>query len=224
MIIVEDEQDVRNVITRKFEQEGYEVLGAATGAHGLELIHSEQADVILLDIRLPDIDGVSICKEAREATSAPILMLTAEASAETAIRTLELGAADYIRKPVDLGELVARVRAAIRAAAGAPEMGDMVVAGPLTVDETNVSATYRGREIGASATEVRLLAHLARSAGKVLSREQLVSQLWEGERDPHLIEVHVSNLRRKLRDVGCEEPLIRTVQGRGYRFDSPDPR
>ncbi len=218
LLVVEDEEHVRAVITRKFRAEGYEVFEAETGAEGLHLVEEEKPDVILLDIRLPDIDGVSVCQEARRMTSVPILMLTAEVAPETAIRALAVGANDYIRKPVDLGELVARVQAALRTATLVEETDGVIEAGPLSVDETNAVATYRGRDIGASATEIRLLGHLARNAGRLLTREQLVKAAWEGERDPHLIEVHVSNLRKKLREAGCQEQLIRTVQGRGYRL------
>ena len=220
-LIVEDDPHIQRVIAWKFEAEGYEVVSTASGAEALQLIADAEPSVILLDIRLPDVDGVSVCQEARKLTSAPILMLTGEISPEVAVRALDVGANDYVRKPVDLSELAARVRAVLRAGAAEHDDDGPVALGPLFVDEANGIARYADTDLGASPTEIRLLAFMARHAGRAISKDDLLKGVWEDERDPHLIEVHVSNLRRRLQAAGCTEQIIRTVPTRGYRLDPP---
>ncbi|MGQ9729939.1 MAG: response regulator transcription factor [Candidatus Zipacnadales bacterium] len=222
ILLVDDEPHLRDMITRKLTLEGYEVLATGSGAEALKLVAEAHPDLILLDIGLPDINGVSVCEEARQQTTAPILMLTGEVSPTVAVRALDLGATDYVRKPVDLNELVARIRAALRTAAAVqtPQRGPVKI-GALTIDEDNGVVRYQDKDVEASPTEIRLLAHLARHPGRAFSRQELLRTLWDDERGEHLVEVHVSNLRRRLQAAGCPSRLIRTVPGRGYRLDPP---
>jgi two-component system KDP operon response regulator KdpE len=221
VLVVEDEPHIRDVIVRKLEGEGYEVQGTGLGAEALKLLESAAPSLVLLDIGLPDIDGVSVCQEARRLTAAPILMLTGEPSPAVAVRALDVGANDYVRKPVDLGELAARVRAALRASMAAPDDATPVQLGSLYIDELNGSVRYAEAEVDVSPTETRLLAFLARHPGRAFTRQELLKAVWDGERGEHLVEVHVSNLRRRLKAAGCPEQTIRTVPGRGYRLDPP---
>jgi len=221
VLVVEDEPHIRDVIVRKLEGEGYEVQGTGLGAEALKLLESAAPSLVLLDIGLPDIDGVSVCQEARRLTAAPILMLTGEPSPAVAVRALDVGANDYVRKPVDLGELAARVRAALRASMAAPDDATPVQLGSLYIDELNGSVRYAEAEVDVSPTETRLLAFLARHPGRAFTRQELLKAVWDDERGEHLVEVHVSNLRRRLKAAGCPEQTIRTVPGRGYRLDPP---
>jgi two-component system OmpR family response regulator/two-component system alkaline phosphatase synthesis response regulator PhoP len=221
LLLVEDDEAVREVVAWKFEAEGFEVVATGSGAEGLRHIDAHKPDLILLDIGLPDVDGVSVCQEARRKTQAPIIILTGEASPLVAVRALDLGATDYVRKPVDLAELAARARAALRAQAVPEPQQTCGRWGPLLIDEANGVARYGDADLGASATEIRLLVFLAARPGRAFSKQQLLDSVWHDERDPHLIEVHVSNLRRKLARAGCTRPVIATVAGRGYRFDPP---
>jgi len=221
VLVVEDEPHIRDVIARKLAGEGHEVAATGSGAEALRLIAEGRPDAILLDIGLPDVDGVSVCEEARRLTSAPIVMLTGEASPQMAVRALDVGASDYVRKPVDLGELAARVRAALRARTGPPEAPGPVELGALTIDEDNGVVRYGDQAVEASPTEIRLLAFLARHPGRAFSRRELLEAVWDDERGEHLVEVHMSNLRRRLRAAGCPARMIRTVPGRGYRLDPP---
>jgi len=221
VLVVDDEPHVRDVIARKLGSEGHEVVTTGSGAEALKLVAETKPDLILLDIGLPDVDGVSVCQEARQHTTAPILMLTGEASPAVAVRALDVGATDYVRKPVDLGELAARVRAALRASAVEPKGGGPVDLGPLSIDEDNGVVRYAGTDVEASPTEIRLLAFLARRPGHAFSRQELLRAVWDDGRGEHLVEVHISNLRRRLQAAGCTERLIRTVAGRGYRLDTP---
>jgi DNA-binding response OmpR family regulator len=148
-------------------------------------------------------------------------MLTADSAPETAVRALNLGATDYVRKPFDIDELVARVAAARRRGGQEESDSGAVELGPLTVDESKGLATYSGQDIGLSGTEARVLAYLARHAGRVVSKQRLLEALWEDERDAHLIEVFISSLRRKLTTVGCPPDAIRTARGRGYWLEIP---
>jgi len=221
VLIAEDQKELRELIIQKLTDEGFEPTGSGTGAKALELVREWIPSVIILDIGLPDVDGVSVCQEARKLTEAPILMLTADSSPATAVRALGSGATDYVRKPVDLDELVARMRAALRSVEDIAGEDDVVRAGALRVDERRMIATYASREIELSTAELRLLAFMARNRDLVLSKQELLDALWEGDRDPHVVEAHISNIRRKLRGAGCEEELIRTVHGAGYKLAPP---
>ncbi len=222
LLMVDDDEDLCELAKRRFTKEGYELTVASTGAEGLRILREAKPSAIILDVGLPDTDGVTLCREVRRMSEAPILMLTADVSATTAVETLELGATDYVRKPVDLGELVARVRAALRPVHPPAVDRGPVSVGPLRLHEAYGVASYGGKDIGLSASEVKVLGFMARRPGTVLSKAHLLRALWEGERDPHLIHAHISNIRRKLRGAGCETETIRTVHTAGYVFVPPD--
>ncbi|MBM3474235.1 MAG: response regulator transcription factor [Armatimonadetes bacterium] len=217
LLVIEDQEELRELFVRRFCEEGYEVTAAESGAAALRAFRRTLADVVLLDLGLPDLGGMSVLDELRRMGGAPVIVVTDDISPVTAARALDEGAADCIRKPVALVELCARVRAVLRTAEPVGAQ-DLIVVGPLTIDTAVGLAQYAGRNVGASSTEVRVLGTLARRAGTVLSKDQLVEAIWSGERTSHLVEVHVSNIRRKLRSAGCQQDLIKTVPGRGYRL------
>ena len=223
LLIVEAHAELRELLTRQFEHAGYRVVATDTGSAALSLARRARPDVVLLDLGVPDISGISVFDELRCLTHAPIVLLTADGSPATAARAIESGAADYVRKPVDLRELVARIGAARRV--GVPTNGGGAIRmGPLRIDEAEGLAAFKGRDIGLSAAELRLLSLLARRPDVVFSKDQLVTALCSGDRTTHVIEVHVSNTRRKLRSVGCHEGFIKTVPGMGYKFSAGRPR
>lgn len=222
LLIVEDVDDLRILFARAFRQEGYEVIEAATGAEALAVSCRAPPHAILLDLGLPDVDGLSILNELRRLSRVPIVVVTGQMSPAVAAEALDSGAVDYVRKPVDLRELAARMRAALRTAEPLEPQGKIAV-GPLRIDADEGRAQYAGRSLGASTTEVRLLRFLAGRPGTLFTKDELVRALWPGERTDHLIEVHISNLRRKLRSAGCNHELIKTVPGRGYSFCRLEP-
>ncbi len=222
VLVVDDYNDFRELVAFVLTNEGYRVTEAATGKDALEAIRLASPDLIILDIGLPDIDGVEVCREARKTTDVPILMLTGELSAGVAAKTLDVGATDYIRKPVELVELAARVRAALRRSEKAETPADVVEVGRLRVDTLREEATFNGKDIGLSGTEIRVLAHFIHRKGEVVSKDDVIRELWGGDREPHLVEVHVSSIRRKLGKCDVPADMLRTVRALGYRFMPPD--
>jgi len=222
LLIVEDVDDLRGLFVRAFRQEGYEVTEAATGAEALAVFRRASPHAILLDLGLPDVDGMNVLAELHRVSHVPVVVVTGQLSPAVAAEALDSGAVDYVRKPVDLRELAARMRAALRFAEPLGSQGKIVV-GLLRIDADEGRAQYAGCNLGASTTEVRLLRFLAGRPGTLFTKDELVRALWPGERTDHLVEVHISNLRRKLRSAGCDRELIRTVPGRGYSFRRLEP-
>jgi two-component system phosphate regulon response regulator PhoB len=220
VLIVEDERDILDVLDFNLRQAGFKVLKTTDGGEGLRLAQTERPDLVVLDLMLPGMDGKEVCRRLRqnEATRGlPILMLTALASETDRIIGFELGADDYLTKPFSPRELVLRAQAILRRA-GEPEEG----AGPLrlgglVIDPERHSAEVEGRELGLTATEFRLLHHLARHAGKVQTREVLLERVWgyAYEGYARTVDTHIRRLRKKL---GHLAEHIETVRGIGYRF------
>ena len=213
VLVVEDEDAIAEPLVEGLRREGYDVVRAATGQEALD---AEETDVVLLDLRLPDVDGFTVCRELRARSDVPIIVVSARGEEVDRVVGLELGADDYVVKPFGLRELVARIRAVTRRRDGGGIRREVLRAGPLEVDERARRATYDGRELQLTAKEFDLLALLASDAGAVVSRETILRHVWDTTwyGSQKTIDVHVASLRKKVGDPEA----IETVRGIGYRL------
>jgi two-component system, OmpR family, response regulator RegX3 len=215
ILVVEDEDAIADPLVAGLRREGYDVSRVATGESALE---APPADLVLLDLRLPDIDGLDVCRQLRERSRVPIIVLTARGEEADRVVGLELGADDYVVKPYGLRELIARIRAVMRRAASLGASGTMRVDG-LEVDERARRAILDDSELELTPKEFDLLAALARDPGAAISRQRLLAEVWQTSwyGSSKTIDVHVAALRRKLGDPGW----IETVRGVGFRLRAP---
>jgi len=219
VLLVEDDERLSGSLTRGLRGEGYAVDVAATGAQAISRAQIYDYDLVILDVMLPGPDGVTVCRTLREAGSwCPVLMLTARDGVADRIRGLDAGADDYLIKPFDFGELLARVRALMRR--GAPERPAVLTAGDLEVDPATRSVTRAGTRVCLSAGEFAVVEFLARRAGQVVSRTELLEHVWDRnyQGSTNVVDVYVGYLRRKLENP-FGRPLIHTVRGAGYVID-----
>jgi DNA-binding response OmpR family regulator len=224
ILLVEDEPTLSETLRYNLEREGYTVLSAADGVHGLELARREQPDLLILDIMLPRLDGFSVCRILRQESDVPILMLTARQDEVDRIAGLELGADDYVAKPFSLGELLARVRAIMRRTDRQPSGSREVLdAGTLRVDTGSRRAWRAGAELTLSQKEFDLLTCLIRNRGMALSRDVLLERVWGYDflGDSRTVDVHIRWLREKVETDPGRPIYIQTVRGVGYRFEIP---
>lgn len=224
VVIVEDEATLARNLAEKLRGDGFTVVTAADGEDGLDKIRSEHPDLIILDIMLPRLDGLSICRIIRHDTSTahiPIIMLTARGTEVDKIVGLESGADDYIVKPFSLGEFLARVRAVMRRAPGRPVPQDELVSNNLRLSLTGRRFFKGEDEIKLSNKEFDLLAELMRNRGAVLSRDLILTKVWGYDYfvDKRTVDVHVRWLREKIEDDPSNPRRIVTVRGVGYRFE-----
>jgi len=218
ILLVEDDPSIRELTTIGLRAAGYEVVAAADGREALDRFAAEKPDAVVLDIMLPVLDGLAVCRTIRLDSTVPIVMLTARTDAFDVVAGLEAGADDYVRKPFELPELVARLRVALRRA-GTTESGGPLRLGALEIDEGSHSVRREGTEIPLSHTEFRLLAELARRPGQVFTRELLLEQVWGYDYlgDSRLVDVAVQRLRAKIEAEPARPELILTVRGVGYK-------
>lgn len=214
LLIVEDEEDLRRGLEQALREEGYAVDGAGEGTDALYKAETWDYDAIVLDIMLPGLDGWEILQRLRRKKKTPVLLLTARDAVPDRVRGLDLGADDYLVKPFDLAELLARVRSLIRRAAAAPS--PVMTLGPVSINTAARTVAVEGSEIALTAREFALIEYLATRRGKVVSRTELYDHLFaeEDESYSNLLDVHVCNLRRKL-----GKDLIQTRRGHGYVID-----
>ena len=225
ILIVEDDRQLRTSMTRGLREASHVVEQAATGEEGIALAASGGFDVMLLDVRLPDIDGLAVCRAVRASGNrVPILMLTALDGVEQRIDGLDAGADDYLVKPFDFGELLARLRALGRRRLDA--LPETLTVGDLTIDTARRAARRGGREIELTAKEFALLVYLARNAGRVVSRAELLQHVWDDPRNSYsnVIDVYAGRLRRKIDDDERAPALFRTVRGAGFVLEAPAAR
>jgi two-component system OmpR family response regulator len=211
LLVVEDEEDLRRGLEQALREEGYAVDAAGDGTDALYKAETWEYDAIVLDIMLPGLDGLEILRRLRKKKTVPVLLLTARDGFADRVRGLDLGADDYLVKPFDLGELMARVRALIRRSAGAPS--PVLTLGAVSVNTAARTVTVDGKEIELTAREYALLEYLLRRRGAVVSRTELYDHLFaeEDESYSNLLDVHVCNLRKKL-----GKDFIETRRGHGY--------
>jgi len=222
VLLVEDDASIREIATLGLKDAGFRVTAAVDGREGLARALHDPFDVIVLDVMLPSLDGFQVCREIRKQSRVPILMLTARTDTVDVVVGLESGADDYVTKPFEMPELVARVRAVLRRAQAAPEETALSV-GSLEVDPAGFAARKDGKDLSLTATEFRLLLEMARRPGQVFTRELLLQRVWNYDYlgDSRLVDVAVQRLRAKLEDDPAHPALIKTVRGVGYRLERP---
>jgi DNA-binding response OmpR family regulator len=223
ILLVDDEDSIQKLLAYPLEREGYRVLQARDGVEALEQFASERVDLVVLDIMLPKLDGLEVCKRLRAESEVPIIMLTARDDELDKVLGLELGADDYITKPFSIREFRSRVRALLRRAAVSrqfDEDGEVISAQGLTIDLARRVVEFGGNRVQLTYVEFELLRILASHPGRVYSRRMLLEALWGGAdyREPRTIDVHVRHLREKLEPDPAEPEYILTVRGVGYRF------
>jgi DNA-binding response OmpR family regulator len=222
IVLIEDDSDLYSLVQYNLEKEGFSVVGSQTGKGALELCRKERPELIILDIMLPDSDGLEICKGIRahpELAHVPLIFLTARASETDRIVGLELGANDYIVKPFFVRELIARIKIHFREQT--PTQIKTLKAGSLELDRTRCQVHLSGQELALTATEFRLLEFLMTRPGVVFSREQLLDAVWGHDRavTDRTVDVYVLRLRQKI-EVPEGPSFIRSVRGFGYSFNS----
>jgi two-component system KDP operon response regulator KdpE len=219
ILVIDDEMAIRRFLRTSLGAEGFDVFEAATGQQGLLDAASQLPDLILLDLGLPDLDGVEVTRRLREWSQAPIIIISVRDREAEKIRALDVGADDYLTKPFGLGELLARIRAAMRRTAE-PDKEPVFTAGALVVDFGKRLVNLNGKELTLTPTEYGLLRVMASHQGRVLTHRQLLREVWGPayEQDTHLLRVHMSNLRQKLEQDPARPAYIITEAGVGYRF------
>jgi two-component system response regulator RegX3 len=225
ILLVEDEISITEPLAEALRSEGFETRVAGTVAEALELARTAP-DLVLLDVMLPDGSGFDVCRELRQSSRVPIIMLTARGEEADRVVGLELGADDYVVKPFSAREVIARIRAVLRRVnAPEPEHGAdaALEIGELRLDPARREATHRGKALELSRKEFDLLELLMRNAGSVVSRERLISEVWDTNwfGSTKTLDVHVSGIRRKLGDDPSQPRYLHTVRGVGFRFAAP---
>ena len=224
ILVVDDDQNICELLRLYIEKEGFDVAISNDGRKALEMFDTENPDLIMLDIMLPELDGWQVCREIRKKSQCPIIMLTAKGEVEDRIIGLELGADDYLIKPFSPRELVARVRALFRRAHQADEpQVEVLDFGDLVIDISGHKILVEGKEVDLTASEFKLLTTLARHPGRVYNRMELVEKVlgYDFEGYERTIDSHVKNLRAKLGDDPKKPKWLYTVHGVGYRFEAP---
>jgi len=232
VLVVEDEDSFVEALTLGLEREGFHVEIARDGAEALDVFDAVAPDLVLLDVMLPKVSGLDVCREIRTKSAVPIIMVTAKSSEIDTVVGLEVGADDYVSKPYRLRELVARMRAVLRRRAAedtgvVPELtvegDDIVQVGDVTVDHQRHEVTVRDVQVQLPLKEFELLALLLENAGRVLTRDQLIDRVWGADYvgDTKTLDVHVKRLRSKVEDDPAHPTRIITIRGLGYKYDAP---
>lgn len=220
VLVVDDERDIIELVSYNLEVEGFQVISATAGEKALELVDQENPDIIILDLMLPGIDGLDVCRELKKndrTSSIPVVMLTAKGEESDIVIGLELGADDYITKPFSPRVLVARVKALLRRIESKKEDRKIIKIEQLSIDLIRHQVAYSGQALLLTSTEFNMLSLLAQNRGKVFTRDQILDRVWKEESFvvDRTVDVHVRRLRQKL---GQASRFIETVRGVGYRF------
>lgn len=222
ILIVEDEKNINDILSYTFTQSGYKTLSAYDGVSGLEMCLNEKPSLVLLDVNLPGMDGMDVCKEIRKTSNVPIIMLTAKGETFDKVLSLELGADDYIVKPFDPKELTARIKAILRRSETKTTTSDdkIVKFNKLEVNLVNYELKIDGRVLEIPPKELELLYFLASNPNRVFTREQLLEEVWGFDYfgDSRTVDVHIKRLREKL-EVTEANWQLKTVWGVGYKFE-----
>jgi two-component system, OmpR family, alkaline phosphatase synthesis response regulator PhoP len=221
ILVVEDEQDLRMTLSDRLESEGFAVDCAGDGVEGYEKATNGAFDLIILDVMLPRRNGFDVCRDLRQSgLSTPVLMLTARGQTVDKVLGLKIGADDYVTKPFEMLELMARVEALLRRAPAKPGGRDIYQFGPIRIDLRGTEVTRDGNPISLSAREFQLLKYFVEHPGKTISRDELLRDVWgySTETFTRTVDVHIASLRQKLEKDPKQPHLILTVQGLGYKF------
>lgn len=224
VLVVDDEESLVKLVQGYLEREGFEVSTADNGEEALALAGKEQPDLVVLDVMLPGIDGIEVCRRLRQFSDAYVMLLTARTEEIDKIVGLSVGADDYLTKPFSPRELVARVKAMLRRPRAGPAPADVSIPrrfGELTIDLAGHRIFKSGGEVSLTPLEYSLLTTLAGAPGRVFTRDQLLERVWGYDYfgDGHVVDVHVGSLRKKIEDDPARPRWVRTVRGAGYRFE-----
>jgi two-component system KDP operon response regulator KdpE len=222
--LIEDEPQLRRFLRTVLPPQGFDVFEAESGARGLSEVGVRTPDVVILDLGLPDIDGVQVVLRLREWTDVPIIVLSARTEEKQKIAALDAGADDYVTKPFDVGELLARLRVALRHRARTPIGAERFEAGPISIDLGSRRVERNGEPVHLTPIEFRLLTVLVRHAGKVLTHRQLLKEVWGPSHveDAHYLRIYMAQLRRKLEEDPTRPVYLQTEAGVGYRLAVED--
>jgi len=225
ILVVDDEAAVRRILRSVLEDAGYRVVAVATGEEAVRLERMTGPDLIVLDLGLPEMSGLDVCRAIRSHSQVPILILSLRTAEKDKVIALDLGADDYITKPFGIDELLARVRALLRRAKGDPLAAHPLCFGPLTVDCHGNTATLHGKRLPLTRTELQILCTLAQHPGRVLTHAMIMHRVWGHATDQELqaLRFHIKQLRRKIESNPAQPRFIITEIGIGYRFAEPDP-
>jgi DNA-binding response OmpR family regulator len=225
VLVVDDDPTVAEVVDRYLSNAGFDVDRAADGPAALRMVAAAAPDLVVLDLMLPGLDGIEVCRRLREHAAIPVIMLTARGEEADRVAGLECGADDYVTKPFSPRELTLRVRSVLRRANESPPPGSGVLrAGGLVVDAAARTATRDGGSLGLTVREFDLLLYLLRHPGRAFTRAELLEQVWGWTfGDPSTVTVHIRRLREKVEDEPTTPRLLVTVWGVGYRYDPPAP-
>lgn len=221
VLIIEDEFSYRDALSFLLEKEGFEVVTAADGVTGLSEFDSKGADLVLLDLMMPGMGGLEVCRELRQRSEVPVIMLTARGDEVDKVVGLELGADDYLTKPFSHRELLARIRAVLRRSQNTAETADILAVGDVRMNIDRHEVTLNGEPIQLALKEFQLLEMLLRNAGRVLTRTQLISRVWGDDYvgDTKTLDVHIKRLRSKIETDPSNPQHLLTVRGLGYRYE-----
>jgi DNA-binding response OmpR family regulator len=222
ILLVDDEQSIQTLLSYPLRKDGYHVTSALDGSEALRRFEEGRFDLVILDLMLPQMGGVEVCRQLRSRSQVPIIMLTAKGSETDKVAGLEVGADDYITKPFSMREFRSRVKAALRRSrmGGETNGNGSIECGELTIDFDRRMVTLDSGEVKVTYVEFEILGALARSPGRVLTRETLLEHVWGDSdyRDPRTVDVHIRHLREKLEQDPKEPEYLFTVRGVGYRF------
>ncbi|MGQ9455300.1 MAG: response regulator transcription factor [Armatimonadota bacterium] len=227
ILVIDDEENVCELITLYFEKAGYKVICSGSGSEGIELVKTEKPDIVILDLMLPGMDGLDVCKEIRKFSNVPLIMLSARVDEVDRVLGLEIGADDYVTKPFSPRELLARVKAVLRRAAylPAPDEQQVINFPGLSISRLSREVIIGDKRINLTPKEFDLLWHLAANRNKVFTREQLLEQVWAYQEfygDERTVDQHIKRLRRKI-EIEGSPCRITTIWGVGYKFEIREP-
>jgi DNA-binding response OmpR family regulator len=222
ILLVDDEQSIQTLLSYPLRKDGYHVTSVLDGGEAVQRFEDGRFDLVILDLMLPRVDGVEVCRQLRSRSQVPIIMLTAKGSETDKVAGLEVGADDYITKPFSMREFRSRVKAALRRSrmSGENDGDEAIESDGLTIDFRRRMVTLQEQEVPVTYVEFEILGALARSPGRVLTRETLLEHVWGDSeyRDPRTVDVHIRHLREKLEQDPKQPEFLFTVRGVGYRF------
>lgn len=224
VLVIDDERQIRRALQLALSGSGYAVQTAATGAEGLDVLNSNPPDIVLLDLGLPDIDGLEMCRRIRVQSVVPIIVLSVRGEEQTKVAAFDLGADDYLTKPFGMDELLARIRVALRHATGASGTGAVLTFGDLSIDLAKRQVVVHGQEVKLTPTEFDVLKYLALHAGQVVTHRMLLQAVWgpDYQAETQYLRVFIGQLRRKIEPVPARPVYLLTDPGVGYRFRAAD--